>query len=482
MDIASLAGALAGAVESKAGAFATGFGGVAGGGMDLANAFTAEGAGSIAQRPGTAVGGTTSLGVAGMEGIDAYSGNYFSQGISTLTDSAGRVSANLDAARQVSDSALTAVGDAQMGVDGAQEAVDTADSALNAALSGTDEEIAQAQEALDQAQSNLTEAQSRLADANSEMNSAAQAEQRADANQAKEDKDAKWDCPILKAAAVTHTLLSLANGFNSPNRGDDLVLAASHLNTALRDRVSASDTRGWVGDGRNAYATANERHRLDVDEVRKIDLLFKDQLIVQADQVLDLRQVFGYVRTTIMLAQPVASAMNAAGLFDASIYFQTTVATTCLSTDTSHQGIQHDKAVENAKEFTKLQNAYDALPTTREPAPTGEPETRTDRRDIERLRDFHAAALGSLSESAKAVKESLSRNVGNTHGAVCMASRDAVKEVQASRELLLSRDEFSGKLQINSQEFVDDLNKTLKVYEEADRNTAATLNNQISSA
>jgi hypothetical protein len=237
-----------------------------------------------------------------------------------------------------------------------------------------------------------------------------------------------------------------------------------------------------VGDGRNAYATANERHRLDVDEVRKIDLLFKEQLIFQADQVLDLRQVFGYVRTTIMLAQPVASALNAAGFFAQSTALQIAVATSCLSTDTSHQGIQHEKALENKNEFTKLQNAYDALPTTREPAPTGEPVTETNRRDIQLLRDFHAAALGSLSESAKAVKESLSRNVGNTHGAVCMASRDAVKEVQASRERLLSRDESSGKLQINSQEFVDDLNLTLNEYRNTDSYAAGTLNNQISSA
>lgn len=472
---------------------ATAFGGVAGGAGELGNTLTAEGAARFDTEVGTGLvtGAGTSFGVAGMKGLDSATGNYFSEKVSTVFDSAGRVSGNFSAAHQATDAAVQAVLDAQMGVDTAQRAVTDAQAAVDAAEAARNAEgltgpaftqaeaaLANAQETLTDAQTTLAEAQSGLADAKSEANSALQAEQRADDLQEKEKKGKKWDCPILEAAAVTHTLLSLANGFQAPNRGDDLVLAASHLNTALRDLASASDTRGWVGVGRNSYATANETHTKDVTAVRNADLAFKDQLIDQADQVLELRKVFAYVRTTIMLAQPVASAMNAAGLFNASTAFQIAVATTCLSTDTSHQGIQHEKALENKNKFRAIKNAYDALPSTLETATTGVTVTQVDSSDIERVRDFQEAALGSLKDSAIAVKDSLSRNVGNTHGAVCMASRDAVREVQASRKSLLSKDS-SGTLQKRSEGFGKDLTEGLNRYRNADNNAAGTLNSQI---
>ena len=481
---------------------ATAFGGVAGGAGELGNTLTAEGPARFDTEVGTGLttGAVTSFGVAGMKGLDSATGNSLSKGFSTLTDSAGRVSGNLTAAQAAVDSAVSAVdaaqqtvgaaqqtvGAAQQTADAAQQAVDAADTALGQAwltgddsvINGAQQALADAQSSLADAQGKLAEAQSGLADARSEADSALQAEQRAGDLQEKENKGKKWDCPILEAAAVTHTLLSLANGFQAPNRGDDLVLAASHLNTALRDLASASDTRGWVGGARDTYFTANETHTKDVTAVRDVDLAFKDQLIVQADQVLELRKVFAYVRTTIMLAQPVASAMNAAGQFNASTAFQIAVATTCLSTDTSHQGIQHEKASENANQFRAIKDAYDALPTALETATTGVTVTQVDSRDIERLRDFQEAALGSLTDSAKAVKDSLSRNVGNTHGAVCMASRDAVDGVQESRKSLLSKDS-SGTLQKRSEGFGKDLTEGLNRYRNADNEAAGTLNSQI---
>lgn len=378
-------------IGTLAGAFGTGFGGVAGGAGDLASAFTAEGAGSIAQRPGMAVGGTTSLGVAGMEGIDSLTGNYFSEGISTLTDSATR------AANAITE---------------AQAAIDKAGNAANAA----------------QTQGELTKALSDRANAMESLDKAEQA-------QAKEDKDAKWDCPILKAAAVTHTLLSLFNGFGPPNRGSDLGSATKDLNTALDNLDYAGRTRGWDGPASEAYVEANRQQIADVESLKAHDLEFKALLEAQADEVLDLRQVFGYVRTTIMLAQPVASALNAAGLFDQSIYFQTTVALTCLSTDTSHQGIQHENAVANRGKFETLTEKYGTLPNkpkgTEKPDPTSivnvDPDTQ---KELAAEQDKAASRLG---ESVSSVPDWLGRNVKNTHGAVCTASHPAVQKAQNSR-------------------------------------------------
>ena len=393
MDIASLAGALA----SKSGAIASGFSGAVGGGNDVANAFTAEGAGSIAKRPGMAVGATTNLGVAGMEGIDSLAGNYFSEGISTLTDSATR------AANAITE---------------AQAAIDKAGIAANAA----------------QTQGALTKALSDRDDAMASLDKAKQA-------QDKEDKATKWDCPILKAAAVTHTLLNFFNGFGPPNRGSDLGSATKDLNTALDNLDYAGRTRGWGGPASEAYVQANSQQIADVESLKEHDLAFKALLEAQADEVLDLRQVFGYVRTTIMLAQPVASAMNAAGLFDASIYFQTMVATTCLSTDTSHQGIQHENAMANRGKFKTLTEKYGTLPNkpkgTEKPDPTSivdvDPDSQS---ELAAEQDKAASRLG---ESVSAVPDWLGRNVKNTHGAVCIASHPAVQEAQDSRAAAAKR-------------------------------------------
>jgi hypothetical protein len=385
-----------------AGAFGTGFGGVAGGASDLASAFTAEGAGSIAQRPGMAVGGTTSIGVAGMEGIDSLTGNYFSQAINNLADPAGL----------------------QQAVDNAQAALDSANAEygfLQAAADGDNVLLTGGQDAADDAWNAAVDAEDALA--------------QADAAKAEAAKKIKWDCPILKAAAVTHTLLSLFNGFGPPNRGSDLGSATKDLNTALDNLDYAGRTRGWDGPASEAYVEANRQQIADVESLKAHDLEFKAHLEAQADEVLDLRQVFGYVRTTIMLAQPVASALNAAGLFDQSIYFQTTVALTCLSTDTSHQGIQHENAVANRGKFETLTEKYGTLPnkpkSAEKPDPTSILNVDPDTQKEQAAEQVKAASR--LGESVSSVPDWLGRNVKNTHGAVCTASHPAVQKAQNSR-------------------------------------------------
>jgi hypothetical protein len=396
-------------IGTLAGAFGTGFGGVAGGASDLASAFTAEGAGSIAQRPGMAVGGTTSLGVAGMEGIDSLAGNYFSEGISTFTDSAGR---------------------AQQAVDNAQAALDSANAEygfLQAAADGDNVLLTGGQDAADDAWNAAVDAEDALA--------------QAEATKAKADKATKWDCPILKAAAVVHTSLSLFNGIGPPNRGTDLGSAAKDLNTALDNLDYAGRTRGWDGPASEAYVEANRQQIADVESLKAHDLEFKAHLEAQANEVLDLRQVFGYVRTTIMLAQPVASALNAAGLFAQSTAFQTTVALTCLSTDTSHQGIQHENAVANRGKFEALTEEYGKLPnepkSAEKPDPTSilnvDPDTQ---KELAAEQDKAANRLG---DSVSSVPDWLGRNVKNTHGAVCTASHPAVQKAQNSRAAAAKR-------------------------------------------
>lgn len=174
----------------------------------------------------------------------------------------------------------------------------------------------------------------------------------ADANAAAtKAKNTKWVTPILDIANVMHMSLNLLNGFNAPNKGDSLGGAADKLALAAKDLELAANTSGWEGDdGEPTYTDANKAQLARVKSMAGIDKAFKDVLTTQADDVLDLREVFGYVTGSFAIWKPILGALSLQGEAQkaASLVIQGVVGTALLATDTSHQGIHHQKAVANS--------------------------------------------------------------------------------------------------------------------------------------
>lgn len=174
----------------------------------------------------------------------------------------------------------------------------------------------------------------------------------ADANAAAaKAKNTKWVTPILDIANVMHMSLNLLNGFNAPNKGDALGGAADKLALAAKDLELAANTSGWAGDdGEPTYTDANKAQLARVKSMAGIDKAFKEVLTTQAEDVLDLREVFGYVTGSFAIWKPVLGLMSTYGgaWQTASLSLQGIVGAALLATDTSHQGIHHQKAVANS--------------------------------------------------------------------------------------------------------------------------------------
>lgn|GEM_PF-1487140 len=174
----------------------------------------------------------------------------------------------------------------------------------------------------------------------------------ADANAAAaKAKNTKWVTPILDIANVMHMSLNLLNGFNAPNKGDALDSAAKSLDSAALNLELAANTSGWAGNlGEPTYTEANKAQLARVKSMAGIDKAFKDVLTTQAEDVLDLREVFGYVTASFAIWKPILGLMSTYGEASkaASLSLQGIVGTALLATDTSHQGIHHQKAVANS--------------------------------------------------------------------------------------------------------------------------------------
>lgn len=169
--------------------------------------------------------------------------------------------------------------------------------------------------------------------------------------------------PIIDAALMTHLLLSLANGFGTPNSGTQLGSAAGELDWAVDRLATAGKTDGWTSpEGQPLYLNANDVQRQRVVKIAEIDRKFEKALKEQATQVYDLKETFGYIKTAMNSAKILAMALNMAGPAGqaASVVLQTTTATACLLADASHQGMQHQNALTNATEFENLASAYQA--------------------------------------------------------------------------------------------------------------------------
>jgi hypothetical protein len=172
-----------------------------------------------------------------------------------------------------------------------------------------------------------------------------------------------YGTPIIDAALITHTLLSLANGFGTPNGGSQLGSAAGELDWAVDRLATAGTTDGWTSpEGQPLYENANNVQHTRVAKIAEIDRDFEKALKAQATQVYDLKETFGYIKTAMNSAKILAMALNMAGPPGqaASVVLQTTTATACLLADASHQGMQHQNAQQNADQFDKLASAYQA--------------------------------------------------------------------------------------------------------------------------
>jgi methylthioribose-1-phosphate isomerase len=179
----------------------------------------------------------------------------------------------------------------------------------------------------------------------------------------KANNASKYGTPIIDAALITHLLLSLANGFGTPNSGTQLGSAAGELDWAVDRLTTAGKTDGWTSPvAEPRYREANTVQQERVAKIADIDRKFEKALKDQATQVYDLKETFGYIKTAMNSAKILAMALNMAGPPGqaASVVLQTTTATACLLADASHQGMQHQNAQQNEIEFDKLASAYQA--------------------------------------------------------------------------------------------------------------------------
>jgi hypothetical protein len=211
--------------------------------------------------------------------------------------------------------------------DNAQRATDSADlSAQLAANLQTDANNAQAL-----AEAAATDAATAKADAEA---AAAKA------------KNSKWVTPILDICNVMHMSLNLLNGFNAPNKGDSLGGAADKLALAAKDLELAANTSGWEGsDGEPTYTDANKAQLARVKSMAEIDKAFKKVLTTQAEEVLDLREVFGYVTGSFAIFKAFYGGLTAAGI-DTKIA-QAVTGAALLGTDAYYQKKHHQNALAN---------------------------------------------------------------------------------------------------------------------------------------
>jgi hypothetical protein len=109
----------------------------------------------------------------------------------------------------------------------------------------------------------------------------------------------KYPTPIIDAALMIHTTLSLANGFGAPNSGTQLGSAAGELDWAVDRLATAGKTDGWTSpEGQPLYENANDVQRQRVVKIAEIDRKFEKALKDQATQVYDLKETFGYIKFT----------------------------------------------------------------------------------------------------------------------------------------------------------------------------------------
>jgi hypothetical protein len=159
-------------------------------------------------------------------------------------------------------------------------------------------------------------------------------------------KNSKWVTPILDICNVMHMSLNLLNGFNAPNKGDSLGGAADKLALAAKDLELAANTSGWEGsDGEPTYTASNKAQLARVKSMAGIDKAFKDVLTTQADQVLDLREVFGYVTGSFAIFKALYGGLTAAGID--TTYAQGVTGAALLGTDAFYQKKHHQNALAN---------------------------------------------------------------------------------------------------------------------------------------
>jgi hypothetical protein len=295
---------------------------------------------------GAAVSGGAAVGNAATSS-SARTGSTFgaAAGLTSGVGMGSLTAANLVASHAAA-TAATAASSAAQAAANAQQAYLVSE-VTSAALAGAASQTASLQPLADTAA-----ATSATAKANADAAAAAAATAQADADAAAtKAKNSKWVTPILDIANVMHMSLNLLNGFNAPNKGDALGGAADKLALAAKDLELAANTSGWAGDdGEPTYTDANKAQLARVKSMAGIDKAFKEVLTTQAEDVLDLREVFGYVTGSFAIWKPVLGLMSTYGgaWQTASLSLQGIVGTALLATDTSHQGLHHQKAVANS--------------------------------------------------------------------------------------------------------------------------------------
>lgn len=171
--------------------------------------------------------------------------------------------------------------------------------------------------------------------------------------------------PLLDLALICHASLSLLNGFGTTEKGSSVAGGQGHFGNARTTlRKQNGDDAAWQGRAADEYEKQNSAQIKRIEKMATNDTALIATLKEEAFQVETLRSDFGGVKTTLILAIPVAVALYwAAPPFGpaASLQWQAVVAGTCLHADIGLQTHQGVRALEIGKKLNDIADTYTAI-------------------------------------------------------------------------------------------------------------------------
>ena len=175
--------------------------------------------------------------------------------------------------------------------------------------------------------------------------------------------------PLLDLALICHASLSLLNGFGVTEKGSSVAGGQGHFGNATTTlRAQNGDSAAWQGRAADEYVKQNDAQIARIRDIAANDRELIKTLKKEGYQVETLRSDFGGVKTTLILAIPIAVAMYwlevafpityPPGL---SLQWQALVAGTCLHADIGLQTHQGVRALEIGKRLREIANTYTAI-------------------------------------------------------------------------------------------------------------------------
>lgn|GEM_PF-2663032 len=170
--------------------------------------------------------------------------------------------------------------------------------------------------------------------------------------------------PLLDLALICHTSLSLLNGFGVTEKGSSVAGGQGHFGNATTTlRAQNGDSAAWQGRAADEYVKQNDAQIARIRDMANNDLKLIATLKEEGYQVEKLRSDFGGVKTTLILAIPVAVGLYQAPIAGpaVSLQWQAVVAGTCLHADIGLQTHQGVRALEIGKKLNEIADTYTAI-------------------------------------------------------------------------------------------------------------------------